>query len=97
MFTIEVESDTNDADYIKDSFVVNEETFLFVQNVCNKIKLSGIDYKISVQNEIRFKEYFKSVLTEEELNWLYDCIPRLEGYGMLEGISFYVGKATQLL
>jgi len=97
MFTIIVESDTNDADYITSEFTVNEEGFLYIQEICRKIKESKIDYRISVQEYSDFIEAFEGVLTKEEAEWLYDAIPRQEGYGMLESIRFYIGKPVTLL
>jgi len=97
MYTVVVESDTNDADYVTSEFTVNEEKFLYIQNICNKIKNSGVDYRVSVENEKAFRKVFESVLTEKETEWLYDAIPRQEGYGVFESIRFYSGEPVTLL
>jgi len=97
MYTIVVESDTNDADYITSEFTVNEEKFLYISEICRKIKESKIDPRVSVENYVDFMRTFESVLTKKEIDWLYDAIPRQDGYGVFESIRFYIGKPVTLL
>lgn len=97
MYTIVVESDVNDADYITSEFVVNEERFLYISEICRKIGNSNMDYRQPVGKREKFIKAFEGVLTEEEADYIYDVVPRLEGYGVLEGIRFYIGTATTLL
>jgi hypothetical protein len=98
MFSIVVVSDINDGDYITSEFTVSDEKFLFIEGICNKLKDSKVDYGVPVDDDREFYEGFEGVLTKEEIDWLYDVIPRDDGgYGRLEAIRFYVGKPTTLL
>jgi hypothetical protein len=98
MFTIVIESDFNDADYITTEFSVDEDRFLYIQDLCRRIKESKIDFRVDTDSYSDFEKVFEGVLTVNEISWLYDSIPRDEmGYGRLESIRFYVGEPTTLL
>ena len=100
MFTVIVESDTNDADFIEESFEVSDDKFVKLAEMCAKIKdLNNLHSpRIEDYNNKDFHETFKDVLTFDEIEELCEMIPKGEyGYASLESIKFFQGSLSRLL
>ena len=100
MFTVIIEADTNDADYIQDSFEISDDGFVKLSEMCAKIKDLNRKHspRIEDYNNKEFHEAFKDVLTFDEIEQLCDMIPKGEyGYATLESIKFFVGSLSRLL
>jgi len=75
-YTLFIEADWNDADYITEVITVDEKTLNLVKKVCKVIgKEKRHNWPLHERSEILPKEKYKDFLTEDEIDEFEELVP----------------------
>ena len=98
--TLIVTVDTNDADFIEESYAVTQAQLVRWKGICEKLKPYKDRYQVRIEDydAEELRDALEPVLTKEEIETLIDGMPKGEyGYATLESIEFIPALKERLL